>query len=605
MCHRRRQEIGTCPQVAHQFPVNLYLSRLLGQIRARMDASPLSGRRAAAILAVAAVAVLACNRCALAAGGQIRLVLQITVDQLRADLALRSRDHWSKDGFRRLYEHGAVFSDAHHGHAITETIVGHATLATGADPAVHGMVGNVWYDRVATSLHYNVEDPRFEVTGNDGAAAATSGGLQKKGRGRSPDAMLAPTIADSIALAGKGQAKVFAVSLKDRGAVPMAGRAGKALWWSDATGEFISSTYYYPEHRLPAWAKAWNDAREVDRIDGRSWSLLLDRKSYRFGDRDDMPWEIPPTGMGRTFPHRFDRARLGNAFYEAVESSPFGDDLMLDFVRELMRAEGLGRDEVVDYLSVSLTSNDYIGHHFGPDSLEVEDEILRLDHVIAQLLAAADKLAGDGHTLFVLSSDHGVAGIPDALTAAGQDAGTVVLSQIEASDAVARLTRRFGGDFIRCQWPPYVYLDTEKLGRRGIDPETAARALASEIEKTPGVAAAFTRGQIESGALPDTDAARAVRRSFHPLRSGDIHVLARPGWQLAFEGVVVTQYATSHGTPWDYDTFVPLIFAGAGVPHTTVGRRVETIDVAPTIAAIVGVDPPTRSTGHVLTEAMR
>jgi len=307
--------------------------------------------------------------------------------------------------------------------------------------------------------------------------------------------------------------------------------------------------------------------------------------------------------MGRTFPHRFDRSALGAGFYPAVASSPFGDDILLSFTRALVAAEQLGRDDVTDYLSVALSSLDFIGHRYGPDSLEMEDELVRVDRVIADLLALADEAAGKRHTLVVLSADHGVSEPVEELRAEGRDAGVVVLSGIEVSPPVRRLARRFGSDFIRNQWPPYVYLNDESLRAHHLDPEVGALALAREIEKSPGVAAAFTRGEIEHGHLSRSEAGDAVRRSFFAERSGDIHVVVKPGWQIAFEGSRA-KYATGHGTPWNYDTFVPLVFAGPGVPHVEVTRRVETVDVAPTIAALAGVAAPARATGHVLPEAV-
>jgi predicted AlkP superfamily pyrophosphatase or phosphodiesterase len=537
----------------------------------------------------------------------VRLVLQITVDQLRGDLALRCRDRWSKDGFRRLYDQGAVFSDAHHGHANTETIVGHATLATGADPSVHGMVGNVWLDRTKGDLHYNVEDPATEIVGNDSAGTRAAGGrsdVMKPAHGRSPVALLAPTIADAIASAGGGKARIFSIALKDRAAVPMGGHAGKALWMSEKTGEFISSTYYSPDRKLPRWASTWNAAHPADRFDGRSWTLLLDPKSYRFAHRDDMPWESPPAGMSRVFPHRFDRVRLGDGFYSAIEASPFGDDLLADFTRALLREEHLGRDSVVDYLSVSLSALDYIGHRYGPDSLEMEDEVLRVDRVIARIMKAADDAAGSGHTLFVLSADHGVEAPPEELAAEGIDSGRIILSAVEKTATVVKLEKRVGTGFIR-RWPPYVYLDRDALLAHGIEPGAAESQVAGEIAKLPGVAAAFTRGDIQGGKLPDTLVARAVTRSFHPERSGDIHVVSKPGWQISYELPTSNQFATSHGTPWDYDTFVPLIFAGPRVPHAVVNHYVDATDVAPTIAALLGIPPPSKATGHALPEAIK
>ena len=558
-----------------------------------------------ALLAVSAAAAPAAS----APPPRPRLVLQVTVDQLRADLPLRCRDRWGEGGFRRLYEQGVVFPDARYGHANTETVVGHATLATGADPSVHGMVGNGWWDRDARTMQQNVDDVRYDVAGSAAAAAAapTPGRGKGKSKGRSPAMMLAPTLADSFAEAGGGRAKVFSVSWKDRAAVPMAGRGGKAFWWSDAAGEFLSSTFHYPDGRLPAWATAWNARREADLYDGRSWTLLLPPSGYRFAAKDDQPWESPPPGIGRTFPHRYDRAALKDGYSPALAASPFGDELVVSFVRALMEAEDVGRDDVVDYVSVSLSSTDYIGHRFGPDSLEMEDQVLRVDRVLAALLEAADDAAGRGRTLVVLSADHGVGEPVEEERAEGHDAGRIVLSQVEASAPVRALEKRFGGPLVAQNSPPFVYLDDAALKRRGVDPLRVADALAAEIAKTLGVAAVLTRAQLEGRAplhMRDgeagVDVLRAVRRSFHPQRSGDLYVVAKPGWQIAHEGPGTLPYATGHGTPWSYDSEVPLVFAGAGLPARTIAGPADATDVAPTVAALAGVPAPAKATGHPL-----
>jgi predicted AlkP superfamily pyrophosphatase or phosphodiesterase len=572
-----------------------------------------AGRVFSAIL-LAALAACALSSCAALRGTSpssgrlhgVRLVLQITVDQFRGDFVAATRDRWGEGGLRRLYEHGAVFDDAHHRHANTETVVGHATLATGADPSVHGMVGNAWFDREGGRLQYNVEDARYDAVGHDlvqGSSAAHPEVTKKTG-GRSPEALLAPTLADSIAKAGGGRAKVFAVSLKDRSSVPMAGRLGKALWWSDATGEFLSSSYYYPGRALPEWVQAWNAGHPADRFDGSPWTLLHDRRSYRAGSADDVPWEAPLPTTGRTFPHRLDRRALGASYYAAIASSPFGDELLLDFARTLLEAEDVGRDDVLDYVAVGFSAVDYIGHRFGPSSLEMEDAILRIDRTIAALLAAADEVAGLGRTLVVLSSDHGVAEAPEELLARGREGGRIRLSEVEETPAVRDLVARLGGKVVLRRWPPYVYLDHEALLARGVDPEAAAKDLAAEIAKAPGVEAVFTRGAILAGELPDTEVARAVRRSFQPDRSGDLHVVPKPGWQIAYEGERPAPFVTGHGTPWNFDTFVPLVISGPGVPHVEVSRRVETVDVAPTVAALLGVERPAGATGKVLGEAL-
>lgn len=568
--------------------------------------------RLAVLAATASFIVAASARNGLAAQppARPRLILQITVDQLRADLPLRERERWGEGGFRRFYDQGVVFPDAHYGYANTETVVGHATLATGANPSVHGMVGNTWYDRDAHRLQLDVDDGRYDLAGDGGAVCADaghSGGAGTKSRGRSPRMLLAPTIADSVAAAGGGRAKVFSLSMKDRAAVPLGGRAGKAFWWSDASGAFVSSTYYFADGALPPWAKAWNASGEADRYDGRSWALLLAPSSYRFAAKDDQPWESPPPGMGRTFPHHYDRSALKDGFYSAIAASPFGDELVVSFACALMKGEQVGRDEVVDYVSVSLSSTDYIGHRFGPDSLEMEDEVLRVDRAIAALLLAADEAAGKGRTLAILSADHGVAEAVEEQQSEGRDAGRIVLSQLEAAAPVRALEKRFGGAFIAQNSPPFVYLDEDALRRRHVDPRRAADVLAVEFAKAPGVAAVLTRAQIEAsrpvlvrGGEPGVDVLRAVRRGFHSLRSGDLHVVAKPGWQIAREGPIAIPFATGHGTPWGYDTSVPLVFAGAGLPARTIAGPVDATDVAPTIAALAGVPMPAKASGHPL-----
>jgi hypothetical protein len=316
-----------------------------------------------------------------------RLILQITVDQLRGDLPGRTFDQFGKGGFRWLYEHGTVYSDAHHRHANTETIVGHTTLATGADPAIHGMIGNVWFDRAAERLVYNIEDPaeRLLTVGADVDRATEIDPTQRAARseGRSPRAIAVSTFSDELAAHTAGRAKVFGVSVKDRGAVSMAGHAGTAYWFSKATGEFVTSTYYADSY--PRWVVEWNERRLPFRHGDTSWTLLHDRSAYLFGDADDQPWETDLAGYGRTFPHPFGPAD-GRYFTTLLTVSPVGDELTLDFAKALIANDELGQDDVPDYLGVSFSSTDYVVHLFGPSSLEAEDNLLRLDRTLAKPL---------------------------------------------------------------------------------------------------------------------------------------------------------------------------------------------------------------------------
>ena len=535
-----------------------------------------------------------------------RLVLQITVDQLRGDLVNRYLDRMGEGGFRYLLEKGVVFSNAHHAHANTETIVGHATLATGAYPSAHGMVGNVWFDREAGRLTYNIEDARYRLlTAAAGIDRKTEiDPTQKVARsdGRSPAAILVSTFGDELAIHTAARAKVFGVSIKDRGAVAMAGHAGKAFWFSKQSGEFVTSNFYY--ERYPEWVNEWNAGKPTGRFAATSWELLRDRNSYLFGDRDDQPWETALPGFGRVFPHRFGPAD-GRGFTTFLTLSPAGDELTLEFAKALIENESLGQDDVTDYLSVSFSSTDYVGHIFGPSSLESEDNLLHLDRTLAALLSFVDSAVGHDRTLIVLSADHGGAEAPASLHRFGFEAQYVDPKAWDKEAGIAALKERFGvgGELIREYFHPYVYLNLEIIEARDLDQAEVERAVAWELSKFEGVALAVSSTALAEGGVPDTPLTRSILRNHHPKRSGDIFVVFEPHWFINdFDGLTV---ATTHGSPWRYDTFVPLIFAGAGVQPQRVHRQVQTVDVAPTLAAFLGIKPPSGSRGSVLVEVLR
>ena len=337
-----------------------------------------------------------------------KLILQITVDQLLGDLPTRYYEQLGEGGFRYLWETGIVYPNAHHAHANTETIVGHATLATGAHPSVHGMVGNLWFDRETGFTTYNVEDPRFHLL-TEGAAvdAATEiDPTQRAARsdGRSPAAILVTTFADELRSNTGGKARAVGISVKDRGAISMAGHSGTAYWFSKASGGFVTSSYYLEQY--PEWVTQWNGSKMAQRYAGTQWQLLREHDSYLFGSSDDRAWETDVGGFGRVFPHAYGPG--DSRYYTTLLTlSPAGDELVLDFAKKALLAEQLGQDAVTDYLSVSFSSTDYIGHVFGPSSLEAEDNILRLDRTLAELLAFVDEHVGLDNTLIVLSADHG------------------------------------------------------------------------------------------------------------------------------------------------------------------------------------------------------
>jgi predicted AlkP superfamily pyrophosphatase or phosphodiesterase len=535
-----------------------------------------------------------------------RLVLQITVDQLRGDLPGRYVREMGEGGFRYLMDQGVWFADAHHAHANTETIVGHATLASGADPAAHGMIGNVWLDRQTGMLTYNIEDPKYRILtpGADVNKATEIDPTQKVAStdGRSPAAILGSTFSDELATHTAGRAKIFGVSVKDRGAVSMAGHAGKAFWFSKATGEFVTSSYYYD--RYPAWVDKWNQQKLAKAYSGKSWELMHDKASYLFGDADDRAWETDLAGYGRVFPHLYG-PDTGKYFTTRLTLSPAGDDLTLAFAKTLIDAEQIGQDEVTDYLSVSFSSTDYVGHLFGPSSLEAEDNLLRLDRTLADLFAYVEKRVGLKNVLIVLSADHGGPEVPGYLNSLGIPARYMTPEKWDKEPAFSALKQKFGigKELIEAYRHPYVYLNREVIRKKGLDPAVVEKAVVEELMKIDGVALAVSSTALREGNLPDTPIIQSILRNFNPGRSGDIYVVFQPHCFINdFDGLIV---ASTHGAPWRYDTFVPVVFAGGNLTGQRVYRPIETVDVAPTLAAYVGAKSPSGSRSGPLPEVLQ
>jgi len=535
-----------------------------------------------------------------------KLILQITVDQLRADLPQTVLDRLPDGGFKYLYNQGIVYENAHHRHANTETVVGHSTLATGADPSEHGMIGNLWYDKEQKRSVYNVEDYRYPLIGSGAgvdknteidptqAAASTDG--------RSPSALISTTFSDELALFTNSKSKIFGVSVKDRGAIPMAGHAGKAFWFSKATGTFVSSTYYYDSY--PNWVNNWNKKETYKAYANTSWELTNDITTYIHGEEDDMPYETNLPGYGVVFPHHF--GGLDNKYFTTfLTLSPVGDELTLDFAKELIVAEQLGTDDITDYLSVSFSSTDYVGHTFGPASLESEDNLIRLDRTLANLISFVNEKIGLDNMLIVLSADHGGPDVPDRLKKFGVDAGYFDINSVDTSAISQVMRKKFNltEKIVSGYFHPYVYLNREVIEKNGLDINEVSRALAHELQTQEGIAFAIPSIDLLEGNLADTELNRSVLRNYNPKRSGEIFIVTEPYWYINdFDGLVV---ASTHGSPWTYDTSVPVIFAGNGLKPQHVFRNVETVDVALTLSNYLKIKIPSAASGQPLLEVLK
>ncbi len=540
------------------------------------------------------------------AAEQPKLVLQITVDALRGDLPSRFDNVLGDGGFRYLMQDGIHYTNAHYQHANTETIVGHASLATGTVPAAHGMVGNVWFDRELDRLVYNIEDSDYGLltVGADVDQQTEIDPTQKAAKvdGRSPNNILTSTLSDEMAIHFGGRSKIFAVSVKDRGAVSLAGHAGKAFWFSKASGEFVTSNYYYDQY--PNWVNAWNARESASSYAGKSWELMHRSSEYLFGDADDREYETDMAGFGRVFPHAYGEAD-DKYFTTKLTLSPAGDELTLDFAKTLLDKEQLGQDDVPDYLAISFSSTDYVGHIFGASSLETEDNIARLDRTLADLFAYVDKKVGLANTLIVLSADHGQPEVPGYLQELGiGKAHYFDTDALDKAPAIAALKKQFGigEELIQEYFHPYIYLNRDLIREKGLDQAVVENAVAAELKKFRGVADAVSSTALRTASLPDTLLMRTILRNFHPKRSGDIYLVFDADVFINdFDGLIV---ASTHGSPWSYDTFVPVIFGGAGLPAMRVERAVTPYDIAPTLANYLGIKPPSGSIGNPLVEVV-
>jgi predicted AlkP superfamily pyrophosphatase or phosphodiesterase len=548
--------------------------------------------------AMAAILLLAATQ-VVAATEAPRLVLQITVDGLRGDLLDRYAENFGKKGFNYLREKGVVYSNAHYLHANTETIVGHTTLATGATPAVHGMVGNVWYHADSGELGYNIEDVDAPLipTREEKIEGVQVDPAQKRARssGRSPRGILAPTFSDTLQIATGGQARIFGISGKDRSAVAMAGKTGTAYWYSTNTGDFQSSAYYMDKY--PDWVNNWNEQRRAEKLGRTQWQLMLDGDRYRPGRKDDRPYEVDLKGYSRTFPHPFGPADHP-LFFTRVLVSPEGDRLLLDFGKALIEAEQIGQDEVTDYLSMSFSATDAVNHFFGPASLENEDVVLQLDRTLAELFQFIDQRVGLKNTLVVFSADHGMAEMPEYATELGYDTGRLYSDEVLALSREISSTLFGSEELVKDFFRPYLYLDGDAINAKKLDREDVATAISIELEKKQGIGGAIPGLSITGANL--SGAAAAVQRNHHPQRSGDIYIFQQPYWFMFDRGAV----AGMHGSPWSYDTHVPIMFAGPGIRSARVDRLVHPIDVAPTLSALLNMSPPAAAEGTVLVEVV-
>jgi predicted AlkP superfamily pyrophosphatase or phosphodiesterase len=540
-----------------------------------------------------------------------RLVLLIVVDQFRYDYLERFGDLFVSNGLRRLLRDGASWTQANYDHMPTYTAPGHGTLMTGAYPAETGIIANEWLDRPTGRRIFSITDDSVKTVGGDPSEA-----------GASPRRLLSSTVGDELRLFTNDRSKVIGISVKDRSAILPAGRhANAAYWFSTNSGRMVSSSYYFNE--LPAWVTSFNNTKPADKYFGAKWDRLISTDEYlKRAGPDSPPWETVSSTTGDTnaFPHTITGGAkaAGRDFYLALDYSPFSSDLLVSFTEQAITSEQLGQDDDTDVLTVSFSANDYVGHRYGPYSQEAMDVTLRVDRQLATLLDFVQSHVGLSNTLIAFTADHGVSPIPEQAKALGLGGGRInaadVLAAIHAAisarynpqgktpDPTADYLVKYSDFGTMREWflNGNIYFNYDALKRDGVNLDEISQVVAAGVLTVPGVARCFTRAQLLRGATSITDPIeRRILHGFHPARSGDVVILAEP---YKYLGDTIT---ATHGSPYSYDTHVPLIIMGAGIIPGRYLEPATPADIAPTLSSLLRITPPSSATGRVLVEAIR
>ncbi len=516
-----------------------------------------------------------------------KLVVGIVVDQMRWDYLYRFSNRYGSGGFKRLLSDGFSCENTFINYLPSYTAVGHTVIFSGSIPAISGIVGNDWVDQQTGKQWYCTDDSTVQTVGASGNAGKMS-----------PNNMLVSTISDELRIATNFQSRVVGVSLKDRAAILPAGHtANGAFWFDDASGSFITSTYYMKD--LPDWAKKFNAANEPARLLDKGWNTLYPLNTYIQSTADDVPWEGKFRGESApVFPHNM------KSIYQtdrgSIRTTPFGNTLTLDFAKAAINGYDLGNGKATDFLAINCASTDYVGHKYGPNSIEVEDTYLRLDKDFEAFFQFLDKKVGKGNYLVFLTADHGAAHSIGYMKEQKIPADFLVSSKISAS-LNTFLTNEFGADgLISSSSNSHFSFDLKKIAAQKLDYEAIKKAAVSFLQKQPGIQFAVDIDHIGDAPLPEPIKSMIIN-GYNTKRCGPVMIIPEPGWFGGAPGGT----GTTHGSWNPYDTHIPLVFMGWGIKQGTSNRNVKMSDIAPTLAAMLHIQMPNGNVGEVIDEVIK
>jgi len=507
-----------------------------------------------------------------------KLVVGLVVDQMRWDYLYRFYNRYSNGGFKRLINEGFSVENTLIPYTPTYTAVGHTTIYTGSVPAVHGIIGNDWYDSETKKNVYCTEDSTVVTVGS---SPSSEGNM-------SPKNMLTTTITDELRLATNFKGKVIGISLKDRGSILPAGHAANAAYWyQGSTGNWITSSYYMNE--VPMWIADYNKMKLANKFYAKNWETLYPVNTYTNSTADEKAYE----GKNSTFPHLLTQNIDKN--FDAIRSTPYGNTITLDLAKLAILSEDLGQDNITDFLAVSCSSTDYVGHAYGPNSVELEDTYLRLDKDFEDFFNYLDKKVGKGNYTVFLSADHAVAHVPGFMKENKLPAGIV-----SDRDIVFKLNAFLNEKFkvnnvVLKSMNNQIHFDHDKTDNLNISFDVIKAASIEFLKRLDGFANVVDVSRVSLATLPEVQK-RMITNGYNARRSGDLYYILNPNW---FNG---SSTGTTHGNWNPYDAHIPLVFMGWGIKPGATNKTHYMTDIAPTIAALLHIQMPNGNVGEPITE---
>ena len=516
-----------------------------------------------------------------------KLVVGIVIDQMRWDYLYRFNPVYKANGgFKRLLGEGFSCDNTLIPYTPTVTACGHTCVYTGSVPAIHGIAGNNWFDNQTMKTVYCSED---KTVNGVGGKTVEDGQM-------SPRNMLTTTICDELRLATNFKSKVIGVALKDRGSILPAGHSANAAYWYEGkSGNFITSTYYM--NALPEWVNKFNDRKLVDSLYKLNWNIALPKDVYaQYATADEKSYEGKPFGAdAKAFP--YDLTKFVEKDYSKISSTPYGNTLTVEMAKAAVLAENLGKGAATDFLAVSFSSPDYIGHSFGPNSWEMVDDYVRLDEELGRLFSFLDASVGKNQYTVFLTADHAVAHVPGFMKENKLPGG--VLEGLNAKDLNSKLKAKFGTDnLVASMMNDQIYLNHGKLDSAKLDEEPVKEWIIQYVKKNEAVANGFATADIMTTPINKT-LREMLANGFNPRRSGDIQMILKPGY---IEGGAT---GTTHGAWYPYDAHIPLVFYGWGIKKGKTNRETYMTDIAATVAALLHIQMPSGTVGKVIEDVMK